>query len=58
MFSIVIDRRLQLAIKGYKRKYGMGTTLMIDPNTDIPIDIIQRSLRKQIEFYDSVGQRW
>lgn len=57
MFSIVIDRCLQPAVKGIKRRDGMGTTFMLDSSKDLPIDDILHSLRKQIACYAEVGAK-
>lgn len=57
LFSIVVDHRLYSEQKGYRRRDGMGTTLLLDPNKDIPIEIILQSIHEQIELYDNIDQK-
>lgn len=54
MFSIVFDHRLQAEQKGKKRRDGMGVTLMLNADEDLPIEKIRSSLRWQMEYYDNL----
>jgi hypothetical protein len=51
LFGFVEDKNIYPKKDGLKRKDKMET-ILIDPNADIPIEIILNTLREKIELYN------
>jgi hypothetical protein len=54
MIGFVTDRRIHPPMPGTKRKDDVET-MLIDPNKDIPLDLIATRLRYYIKLYDNSG---